>query len=295
MKISDFLSSAQIMIDLKASDKGRLLSSSQGSRGRRRAWAPRMTCAKSPSGGAWIDRRRERRGASACAAAEFKSPFGLLARLRQKLDFDAIDGEPVDIVVLLVLPEQAMAQRAMRRLRRPRAPRYGNVTETSERAERLNSLNQVVDGLKHRLMGCRLLASNPGACRTLLVRDGTVLAPHKDLPLLPAFPRCTLCTTRPQQLDADTCPAYGRVLQIGTHILHALPLFQTPIRGRVTFSKFGSTIAAIAAPSLCDSNPRQHSHQLWLRRHTEFRWLGAERESRRQHVCGYRQWYLRAQ
>ena len=75
-------------------------------------------------------------------------------------------------------------------------------------------------------MGCRLLASNPGACRTLLVRDGAVLAPHKDLPLLPAFPRCTLCTTRPQQLDADTCPAYGRVLQIGTHILHALPLFQ---------------------------------------------------------------------
>jgi hypothetical protein len=75
-------------------------------------------------------------------------------------------------------------------------------------------------------MGCRLLASTLGARGTVLVRDGAVSGPHKDLPLPPAFPRCTLCTTRPQQLDADTCPAYGRVLQIGTHIFLALPLFQ---------------------------------------------------------------------
>jgi hypothetical protein len=90
-------------------------------------------------------------------------------------------------------------------------------------------------------MGCRLLASNPGACRTLLVRDGAVLAPHKDLPLLPAFPRCTLCTTRPQQLDADTCPAYGRVLQIGTHILLALPLFQLQSGAALRFRHYISS------------------------------------------------------
>ena len=34
-----------------------------------------------------------------------KTPFALLARLRHPIDFDAIDGEPVDIVVLLLLPE----------------------------------------------------------------------------------------------------------------------------------------------------------------------------------------------
>ena len=33
-----------------------------------------------------------------------KAPFALLARLRHPIDFDAIDGEPVDIVVLLLLP-----------------------------------------------------------------------------------------------------------------------------------------------------------------------------------------------
>jgi PTS system nitrogen regulatory IIA component len=34
-----------------------------------------------------------------------KAPFALFARLRHGIDFDAIDGEPVDIVVLLLLPE----------------------------------------------------------------------------------------------------------------------------------------------------------------------------------------------
>ena len=36
-----------------------------------------------------------------------KSPFGLLARLRQAIDFEAIDDEPVDLVFLLLLPEAA--------------------------------------------------------------------------------------------------------------------------------------------------------------------------------------------
>jgi PTS system nitrogen regulatory IIA component len=34
-----------------------------------------------------------------------KAPFALFARLRHGIDFDAIDGEPVDIVVLLLIPE----------------------------------------------------------------------------------------------------------------------------------------------------------------------------------------------
>jgi PTS system nitrogen regulatory IIA component len=31
-------------------------------------------------------------------------PFGLLARLKHPIDFDAIDGKPVDLVFLLLLP-----------------------------------------------------------------------------------------------------------------------------------------------------------------------------------------------
>ena len=36
-------------------------------------------------------------------------PFGMLIRLRKPLDFDAVDGEPVDLVFLLLLPEAAAA------------------------------------------------------------------------------------------------------------------------------------------------------------------------------------------
>ena len=33
-----------------------------------------------------------------------KKPFGLLARLKSPIEFDAIDGQPVDLVFLLLLP-----------------------------------------------------------------------------------------------------------------------------------------------------------------------------------------------
>ena len=32
------------------------------------------------------------------------APFGMLAQLRRPIDFDAVDGEPVDLVFLLLLP-----------------------------------------------------------------------------------------------------------------------------------------------------------------------------------------------
>ena len=56
---------------------------------------------------------------------EVKKPFGLLARLKKPIDFEAIDGQPVDIVFLLLLPaasqlEQLNALAAVaRKLRDP--------------------------------------------------------------------------------------------------------------------------------------------------------------------------------
>jgi PTS system nitrogen regulatory IIA component len=35
---------------------------------------------------------------------EINKPFGLLARLKQPVNFEAIDGQPVDLVFLLLLP-----------------------------------------------------------------------------------------------------------------------------------------------------------------------------------------------
>ena len=61
--------------------------------------------------------------------ADLKKPFGTLVRLKHAIDFDAIDGKPVDIVFLLLLPAQshgdhlnALASVA-RRLRDPESVR----------------------------------------------------------------------------------------------------------------------------------------------------------------------------
>ena len=36
--------------------------------------------------------------------ADVQKPFGILARLKRPIDFEAIDGEPVDLVFLLIQP-----------------------------------------------------------------------------------------------------------------------------------------------------------------------------------------------
>ena len=106
MNISDFLSPAQVMIDVRASDKSRLLE--------------QLSTQAAADAGLPLDvvvleiAKREKLGSTGVGNGvalpharipNLKAPFGLLARLRHGIDFDAIDGEPVDIVVLLLLPE----------------------------------------------------------------------------------------------------------------------------------------------------------------------------------------------
>jgi nitrogen PTS system EIIA component len=59
---------------------------------------------------------------------DLKKPFGTLVRLRHAIDFDAIDGKPVDIVFLLLLPAQSgdplnVLATVARRLRDPESVR----------------------------------------------------------------------------------------------------------------------------------------------------------------------------
>jgi len=59
-----------------------------------------------------------------CRFPDLREPFGMLARLRRSIDFNAIDGQLVDIVFLLLLPvaegEQLNALAAVaRKLRNP--------------------------------------------------------------------------------------------------------------------------------------------------------------------------------
>ena len=106
MKISDFLSPTQVMVDVKASDKVRLVE--------------QLSSEAAAATGLGADQvvreiaKREELGSTGVGNGvalpharlpNLKAPFALFARLRHGIDFDAIDGEPVDIVVLLLLPE----------------------------------------------------------------------------------------------------------------------------------------------------------------------------------------------
>jgi len=108
MKIRDVLSPTDIIIGVRASDKIRLLEQ-----------LSTQAAAKSGLAANEVAReiaKREELGSTGVGngvalpharLTNLKTPFALFARLRHGIDFDAIDGEPVDIVVLLMVPEAA--------------------------------------------------------------------------------------------------------------------------------------------------------------------------------------------
>ncbi len=108
MKISDFLSPANVMLDIRASDKTQLL--------RQLSRQAAAEVGLDPDEVATQIVKREALGSTGVGngvalpharLAGLTAPFGLLARLRRGIDFEAIDDQPVDIVFLLLLPESA--------------------------------------------------------------------------------------------------------------------------------------------------------------------------------------------
>ena len=114
MKIADFLAPADVKIDVASTDKKKLL-----------AELAREAAAKI---GIDADRiavelyKREELGSTgvgggvAIPHARFqqaKAPFGLLVRLKKPIDYDAVDGKPVDIVSLLLLPEGSVGEQQL--------------------------------------------------------------------------------------------------------------------------------------------------------------------------------------
>jgi PTS system nitrogen regulatory IIA component len=106
MKVSDFLSLADVAIDVAASDKRKLLEELAQRAGLAVDVLPAFVLSELL--------KREELGSTgtgdgvALPHARFHQvakPFGMLARLRKPIDFDAVDGKPVDTVVLLMLPD----------------------------------------------------------------------------------------------------------------------------------------------------------------------------------------------
>jgi len=138
MKIKDLLASSDVAIDLRARDKPSLLKDLAGRAASTLNLPTGLVIGE-------IEKRDELgstgigHGVSIPHARlrEVKKPFGLLARLRQPIAFDAIDGQPVDIVFLLLLPassqlDQLNALAAVaRKLRDPRLLRQLRAATTA--------------------------------------------------------------------------------------------------------------------------------------------------------------------
>jgi PTS system nitrogen regulatory IIA component len=105
MKIKDFLSASDVALDVPARDKVGLLKELAA----RAAYALGLSV---DAVATEIEKRDELGSTGIGAGAsipharfrEVKKTFGLLVRLEQPIEFDAIDGQPVDIVFLLLLP-----------------------------------------------------------------------------------------------------------------------------------------------------------------------------------------------
>jgi PTS system nitrogen regulatory IIA component len=108
MKIGDFLSNTDVLIGVSASDKDRLL--------RQLSFHAANELGLDPSKVSEAIAKREALGSTGVGngvaipharVSNLKKPFGLLARLRHSIDFQAVDDQPVDIVFMLLIPDAA--------------------------------------------------------------------------------------------------------------------------------------------------------------------------------------------
>lgn len=108
MKIEEFLQPANVVVDLRASDKEAIL----------RELAGRAGTALHRDPQALLQALHEREALGSTGLGDgiaiphlrlegIDRPFGILARLKRPIEFDAVDGLPVDILFFLVLPQKA--------------------------------------------------------------------------------------------------------------------------------------------------------------------------------------------
>ncbi len=111
MQIVDLLAPEDVVLDLRAPDKRRLIDEI-ARLGAKAAGLEASTIAEALNA-------RERLGSTGMGSgialpharlASVTRPFGLFVRLRAPVDFDAIDGQRVDLVFVLLLPAQSQGE-----------------------------------------------------------------------------------------------------------------------------------------------------------------------------------------
>ena len=140
MQISDFLSPANVLLGVRVANKDRLLRdlSNQAA----------SACQLDPALVSGEIAKREQLGSTGLGEGiaipharldGLSKPFGILARLANAIEFDAIDGQPIDLVFFLLLQTKAQSEQlpalasVARKLRNPEvASRLRGAADTSE-------------------------------------------------------------------------------------------------------------------------------------------------------------------
>jgi PTS system nitrogen regulatory IIA component len=106
MEIADFIAPARVIVDLRSEDKEALLIEL--------ALRAGLILKQAPEAIAAALLQREHLGTTGTGRGiafpharlpNLPKPFAMLVRLGQAVDFDAVDGLPVDVISLLLLPE----------------------------------------------------------------------------------------------------------------------------------------------------------------------------------------------
>ena len=106
MKVSDFLFLADVSIEAAFADKQKLLEDLARRASRAVDLEPDTILAEL--------RKREQLGSTGMGGGvalpharihRIQKPFGMVVRLKKPIEFDAVDGKPVDMVALLLLPD----------------------------------------------------------------------------------------------------------------------------------------------------------------------------------------------
>lgn len=160
MGLGDIIEAEDVVADLRAPDKRRLIDEVA-------RLAARLAGADAAAVAEALN-ARERLGSTGMGSgialpharlATVTRPRGFFARLRQPVDFDAIDGERVDLVFLLLLPAQSLVQ----------APALAQA-----QGDHLNALAAVARRLRDdRVRAALRRAREPGELHAILVGDGT--------------------------------------------------------------------------------------------------------------------------
>jgi nitrogen PTS system EIIA component len=126
MNLGAFLSQDDVMVDVRASGKVELLKDLSARAALKAGLDPALVSAEIL--------KREELGSTGLGSGvaipharipDLSKPHGVLARLRRALDFVAVDGQPVDVVFLLLLPSSSGGEQlnvlaaVARQLRKP--------------------------------------------------------------------------------------------------------------------------------------------------------------------------------